>query len=278
MKKIKKLFLIVFVLCFALSAINVYALPNTSVESKLREEYIEQVLPHYLATEGARLYSNIKISNPFPILNNPDNQARLYFITENDSYIAQLVVTKINNKFYSSFMFDHNSNIDTVFANNEALGLVTIDDGILILQTADNNYTISNPNRSFISNDQQVVPSCDLMSVSFTNYTGCINSNNLSRDYYVSLNVRHVNNATVNGAGLCWAACISAVSNYRMGTNYNAIGLYNELYELYNEVPCGTDLWYYRGYAHCRMICTCTSGMSFTETLIPYSSFSDKNA
>jgi len=76
----------------------------------------------------------------------------------------------------------------------------------------------------------------------------------------------------VDGAGLCWAACIAAVSNYRMSTSYDAMDIYDALDDLCSGTPEGTNTWYKRGYTYCGMTCTCTSGMSFTSLYTQLSS------
>ena len=41
----------------------------------------------------------------------------------------------------------------------------------------------------------------------------------------------------MNGVGLCWAAAVASVSNYRKDTSYDAMDIYNALDELYSGTP-----------------------------------------
>jgi hypothetical protein len=72
---------------------------------------------------------------------------------------------------------------------------------------------------------------------------------NAANSYTLSLNVPYVANATMNGAGICWAACVGAILSYRVGGSYTATGVYNALASLYpTATPVGQEPWYSRGY------------------------------
>lgn len=274
MKKISKFLSVILTVCLLFCATNVsifaVTTPGFSTEGERRDEYISEVLSEYLRIEGRRNLNEIKISNPIHVVNNNDNQSQMYLITEDNTYIAQLVVTRINDTYYSSFMFDDDSRIDSVLKNDTAFALIALGDDCLILQTGEGNIAISG---KINSATERAIPSCVHSVASFSSYQLNKDESQQTRDYYVSLPVSYVSNDTTeDDAGLCWAACIAAVSNYRMNTSYDAMDIFNALDKKYLGTPKGNNTWYKRGYKYCGMTCTCTSGMSYTSLYTQLSS------
>ncbi len=273
MKKISKFLSVILTVCllFCVTNVSTYAAttPEFSTETERRNEYISEVLSEYLRIEGRRDFNEIKISNPIHVVNNNDNQSQMYLITEDNTYIAQLVVTRINDTYYSSFMFDDDSRIDSVLRNNTAFALIALGDDCLILQTDEENIAISG---KINSTSERLIPSCAHSVANFSSYQLIQDESQQTREYYVSLPVSYVSNDTVNGEGVCWAACIAAVSNYRMNTSYDAMDIYDALDDLYLGTPQGSNTWYKRGYRYCGMTCTCTSGMSYSSLYTQLSS------
>lgn len=67
------------------------------------------------------------------------------------------------------------------------------------------------------------------------------------------MDLEYVANTTVNNAGICWAACIASISNYRKSTSYTALSIYNALSLVYSGTPIGNSTWIERGYLYCNM-------------------------
>lgn len=80
----------------------------------------------------------------------------------------------------------------------------------------------------------------------------------------ISVDVDYVANGTINGEGICWAACIAAVSNRRMGTSYTAETLYHAVAAAYPGYgsPSGTTNWYTRAYSVCGMNAATTTNLT----------------
>lgn len=95
-----------------------------------------------------------------------------------------------------------------------------------------------------------------------------------AEEYYVSLTVPQVDNDTVDGVGLCWAAAVASVSNYRKGTSYDAMDIYDALEGLYSGTPAGIPTQYSRAYSYCNMFYTYTDPMEFVEL---YDALDSKN-
>ena len=116
-----------------------------------------------------------------------------------------------------------------------AFALIVIGEDTMVLQTKNENIVIAG-DRNMI--DQCKIPNCTLNQISFSNHN-IVHNTRETTDYYVNLQVARVANANVNGHGLCWAACVAAVSNYRMNTSYTALNIYNALDAIYSGTPVG---------------------------------------
>jgi len=64
---------------------------------------------------------------------------------------------------------------------------------------------------------------------------------------------------------LCWAASVAAISNYRKGTSYDAMDIYDALDDNYLGTPEGTPTWYRRAFSYCNMSYTNSSPMGFFD-------------
>ena len=235
--------------------------------------YICEELENYLAIDNTITYGTIKVSSPISVVNSEDEEARTYFVTNNDKYIGMLTVTVVNGQFYSSFMFDESEEIDNIIMNNIPFAMVKYDNA-LVFQTENNLTSISRSN----SINTRVLQNNELSSITFNTLDIVLmNKKNARRDagYFVSLQVPYVANASSpKGNGLCWAASIAAVSNYKKNTSYTAMDIYNGLANEYLLVPYGTPIWARRGYKYCGMSFSATAGMKM-EVL--YNKLSNNN-
>ncbi len=234
---------------------------ETTVYSQERYNYICEELEHYLAINNTIRYGTIKVSSPISVVNNADEESRTYFVTNNDKYIGMLTVTVVNERFYSSFMFDENEEIDSIITENIPFAMVASDDNALVLQTQN---TLTSISRSNLDNDKSVQAS-ELSTITFSALDVVPASKKNARsitEYFASLYVPYVaNSTTTQGVGLCWAACIASVSNYKNNTSYTAGNIYTALSDLYSWEPIGNPVWARRGYIYCGMSFTGTDGM-----------------
>ena len=203
-----------------------------------RNAYIADVLPQYLTIDGNELPQNavISISDPIRVINNPDEQSRVYLIMVDNHYYEKLIVTSSDGKYYSSFMFDENEKVDILYQNKTPFAFAVVNDELVII-TDDGCESFYNS----LSTQKAVVTSMSNVKLNQYNWSeidfpieSVTQSQRSVNDYSVSLSVPYVeNNYNYESGGMCWVAGIAAVSNYLNGTNYTALSLYNKLAQNY---------------------------------------------
>jgi hypothetical protein len=207
-------------------------------------------------------YGKIEVSEPIEIVNGSEEHGRMFFITNNASYIGQLAVTYNNGSFNSSFMFDNDGYINNILSTNTPFAIVAHEDD-LIIKTAQTSKMLT---VGELPKEISTYSSVEYSSVNFVAVDISTTTRELpTEEYYVSLAVPQVDNDSVNGNGLCWAAAVASVSNYRKNTSYEAMDIYDALNELYSGTPAGTPTWYSRAYSYCNMSYTYTNPMEFVD-------------
>lgn len=254
MKKVEKTISFVLTMGLSISMVLPAFAENVQLSNSTndaRQEYVESVLPRYLALKDNIDYGNIQISEPITVENREDGTSRTYIVTNDDVYIGLLSVAYIDNEFVSSYMFDEDSSITNIIQTGTPFALVAYDE-CLLMQTQENNIVVANDNIQLdeielvhnVAFSEKSFESIDLLASSFS--FGALG-------YNIEIDVEHVANETVNGVGICWAACIAAISNYRNGTSYDALDIYDALDLVYSETPVGDSNWIRRGYSYCGM-------------------------
>ncbi len=248
----------------------------TSYEQQA-EEYAKSVLADYLRIDG-NAYDTVYITQGYPVNDAPDDNQRIFFVVDGDSYIAQLRVSYVDGKFCSSFMFDDNADIEAAIDSSTPFALAVADKSIVV-QTAKKTtsvtrYALTAASEAELGSyekskaklkavDVDVESSSATVSTARTASTYAARSNG---DYFKSLAVEYVSNDAAEGAGLCWAACIAAVLNYRTSRYYDATKVYYDLKSIYSGTPVGNTTWYERGFALGSLSCTTVSeGMEFID-------------
>lgn len=256
------LFVTVFSFTVPANAVSARDAVDTSIDYY---DYIETVLPRYLSTENAVKYGEIEVSDPIEIVNGAEEHGRMFFVTNNGSYIGQLAVAYSEGSFHSSFMFDSDEYIDAILSENTPFAIVAYEDD-LVIKTAQDSKMLTVGELPDEINTYSIVrySSVDFVAVDVDVETNAARELP-SEEYYVSLAVPQVDNDTVNGVGLCWAAAVASVSNYRKDTSYDAMDIYNALDGLYSGTPAGNETWYSRAYSYCNMSYTYTDPMEFVD-------------
>lgn len=256
-------------LCPAISAVN--------VESMTREGYILDVLSRYLTVEGDTLSKNTRISQGYIVEGNDDPTSRVYFICVQDEYIGSLVVADSGHGgFCSSFTFDGYDSIANVIQSDTPFALCTPDGESLFLITDNSNEKVCGPDNYATIGDKTVLRPeritmatlsnhCELQKATFTNLdfssVPTMTQSYGGYDGYVAIyDVDHVDNDTVDGKGICWAASIASIGNKKTGQNYSALDLYNLLRAQYAMTPEGTSTWYQRGFNYYVLPCSIVNG------------------
>lgn len=84
------------------------AIASDSVSDNNRSQYIQRVLPEYLALEPELSYDGLTISQGFQIMNREDSNTRAYFIFDDQNHIGTLTVVEASGNYYSTFRFESN--------------------------------------------------------------------------------------------------------------------------------------------------------------------------
>lgn len=251
-----------FAIAFALIiGMDSFALADSFDLNSDMEEYISTVLPRYLEVEGL-YYDDVKISNGFHVEGNNNPNARTFFVFSGDQTIGVLNVTQKDGKLYSTFYFESNLEVENALENGTRIALQksqvnNCNDIVISVEPANSTFS-------------DVSTNLEYSTIELTPVTIYSQANYISRqidndsDYYVYLSeLPYISNTTINNVGICWAACVASIANYRVGTNYTASSLYYALKEEYGGTPEGTNVWYSRGYNLCNMSATVTSTLQW---------------
>lgn len=235
---------------------NVFA-SNKCNDSK-KYDYVQGVLPYYLSCceELIECEFKIELSNLISIDNREDSSAEISFIKNNGKYIGFITTTCVGDKIYSSYIFDNNVDVEKILNSGKSIGITVINNSVILFN--DDLYVCIYGEKT-----DCLVNLTPAHQIIFNNVF--FESVSRHSDYYIDLGIPHIDNAlTPSGNGLCWAACLASVLNYRQGTVFDAIGIYNNLLTLGVGTPCGNNNWYALGYYYCGgLTCTCTGNMRF---------------
>lgn len=266
MKKIIRIVSILLVVVLATNCLSSSAFAAEASDSK--NDYINRVLSHYLAVEGNK-YGKVELSQAYTIYDHINDSAEIYFVMNDGIYVGLLTLAMEDGQYVSSFMFDDTNDIsDAISAGipmaavccSNRFEIVTSTGGILLASDSCEEDLLETHSISELTVSYQE-PS--ISEVDIEPFVPRVSR----ADPFVSLPVPIVGNGTGAGAGLCWAASISAISNYKLGTNYTAKGLFDALYNAYTpDVPVGLQPWYDRGFRWCGMNSEFINGkLSFTS-------------
>lgn len=224
-------------------------------------DYIADVIPLYLLSAEQDINPDAIYTTQGYSVQNLDNTSSIYFLFENDRYFGRLIVDQIDGSYCSSFMFDENETIESLVASKTPFLLLMPAEETLLAVWNEGYDVIGDtyetdidihilPNAveadSYLNPIQPCLTQVESAVVAHPN----IDTSNDS----VSLNVDYVENKTSDaGAGLCWAASIAAISNFRKGTNWGAYPLYSALKSSYDTEPIGTMTWYKRAFEYLNM-------------------------
>ena len=228
------------------------------------DAYAAGIIGDMLMINGYENLNDITISNGIAItdIENPtQTDKKMYFALDNSEIIGTLIVECIKDEYYSSFTLGAKEEIYEAYSENEAFALFN-QASCLIMRTSTDNKIIENNNFVELDADSLNYPTVSLTRVREENTHICSSIDNLdiigtanvlsasSGAYTVTdIYVPFVHNAIgPNGKGICWAASIASILNYRIGTNYTAISLYNRLWAVINgsnpsDPPVGNARW-----------------------------------
>lgn len=267
--------LLVLLLCLSM-AFNVYV-SDVNASGPDMDDYALSVASDMLNINGYDASDNISISNKMCIFNLEDEQSNkyVYMVLDDEELIAMLIVELIDGEYYASLELGVPEEIAGAYEADVPFALCNYS-GYLILCKEEENTIVSSEIGVEISEDSLDYSDVSLQSVSVTYEDVMSVSESVSSmgsivdpqatygAYTVStLGVPYVANANspASGKGICWAACVAAIANYRVGKSHTALSLHNQLWSYYTGMdaknyPTGDETWIKRAFTYC--------GMSYT--------------
>lgn len=227
----KKIMSIMIIIILAINCETAFC----TTKSNLKES-IENDLQMYSIVIGEEYgdFDKLCYSQPINIQTNTGKTAGMIsFVSLNGKCVGYFTINEIDSRYVTTFSPEKNEIIDAALKENVGIS-VTL-----------SGMEIEKPYFSFeldpiygekLENNLVIVDD-NFSHTNTTNATGT----------YTSLNVPIEANIRINGAGICWAACVASLARYR-GMSYNAAGVYYTLQSIYGGTPVGTTLWFNRGF------------------------------
>lgn len=238
-------------LLFVFNCVSVYASNNSA------EKVIERDLQMYAIaiSDGKDNIKELQFSTPIQVSteNNNDNHGGISFVMNNGKCVGYITVIKANDCYYTNFTHKIIEAVDRAMVEGKSVTAYIKNAGgedAILDFIINENSTRSN----LVLNNVPINIENDVANIS-------------SSTNYASLNIPFVSNTSINGRGICWAACIAAVANYRHNYHYTASGVYYSLQTQYSGNPEGSDLWFNRGFQNIIL----TNCVKITSNLYYYS-------
>ena len=115
---------------------------NDPFETAACSAYIADVLPRYFISDRDNDHSNVQISQGY-VINNGDDNARVYFVTSEMECIGLLIVSSTDGVFHSSYGPEDNAIINDAIKNSTPFALFVVPTGTLLIQTEQGNFLLS---------------------------------------------------------------------------------------------------------------------------------------
>lgn len=249
-KRIYLFFICLFVLC-ALPISASASEENAEESIVITTESIDNIIADEISSYSDLISEHInadsvEVSNVFPIYRGDNYNAFQVFLFDDDECFGFLTLSCDAGDVYTSVTFDDLDIIDAYLEQNAFFYVCLYQDENQ--STEELTYQIGDAGNS---GSELHLRTIDLVTNQpLANYSH-IN---------VSLNVARVANGTVNGTGICWAASVAAVANYRNGTNYTAQDIYDAMDDMYLGTPAGNTTWYNRAFSYVGLHCSSESG------------------
>lgn len=227
--------------------------PNTSMDALVASEICS-----YLHSNN--LYADY-LSQAIPVWNADDDSIKqyIYFVFDKEQTIGYMSVYG-NTKYQLNFI---NSNVSV--KNGESIQLLYKDEELLILSSEGARHLAGEYNdyiNADFSGDKQCVVerTIEIQEQQQTRINPTV----------YQLLLPYVANSTVDGVGICWAACIASRVNYEKGKSLTAKQVYNKCNNATSGRPSGTPegtgTWIKFGYSLYGIDVTCVnSGKNLSQ-------------
>lgn len=195
--------------------------------------------------------SSVIISEPVPIFDFDTNSigGYYYFAISDDTIVGVLSVYYSNGEYVSSYVYEPHPYLVGAYEENKLISLVSYFEDIILITETDKMFLTNNLNNIDLSSVSLDNLPIELLQIRSTDIIVPIRPQSRTLNLIKIYDVPYVSNYTLsNGKGLCWAACIAALSNFYKNTSYTALDIYNLCDTYYSETPVGTETWYSRAY------------------------------
>ena len=251
----RTLLVALIVLLLVLQPAGAFAETHATSQMLSMDNYANAEMVNFLSLNECASYEHIQISNPYLIQSESrETDCYVYFIFGDNQCFGALNVVPLENGFASSFTISQEYYpVTQMYNKSKAFSLKLENEGTSYEKISffSNTASSSNNNVSAVTL-KDINSSAQGSSTDMYSLESQISTQSFSQ-YNVNLAVPHVNNSSANNKGLCWAASVASISNYRKGTSYSAFSLYNALNNLYSGTPEGTTTWYQRAFNYCNM-------------------------
>lgn len=253
-KKHRYFFFVFLVVIIAMISSPRQGKAYSQFSSQTEKEYVLQEIKRYIACENIDKRSALSMSQPFEIVNADIPQTKQVFLFLEGQCIGVLTFA-YNGRYSSSFIHTKLSQITACAETGEPIALIA-DAGELLLSTKNGVRKLlgEKDDSSSDSLSNRIIENAAKRKIVLTGFSDGDDAKEALRGgNYLSVPIVSNTTSPDTGKGLCWAASIAAIINYRCsdeGANYSALGLYNLLKTAYpgSGYPYGSAQWEQRGF------------------------------
>ena len=269
MKTYKKVMSLV--ICFIMTLLLVSPASAASNDTSEMNLYAESVLPRYLSIEEDRDYGEVKLSQAYTIQGGIEN-VFMYFVFDDNEYIANLIVIKSGNTYTSNFGFDNQQFVTDALRDEKPIAIISVNN-MLVFVSENEKHLLTAHDLSELDNisvSQGVQEKFETSTLQFATEGTSSQVNQITPRavYNKRIYLPHVPNENVPGSSLslCWGAAVAAVSNYSNSTSYDAVDIYNKVLNAGGgSLPFGGAGMVQLAFRQCNMIPTSDGSMTTLE-------------
>lgn len=210
------------------------------------DSYVQNIVHSYLDVAiDVDKNDVIYLSQGFPI-SNSTSSIRIYFLFKNDICIGSIYVDYTGERYASTFYEYNISEVTNALKGNKGFAIANSGESLLFI-SSEKTAVIYGPesNSVIISRYDASNNLLEKLTLSPIKYT--VNQENNSRvSDELFLDVKQIDNYTLNGVGLCWAACAASLGEYYTDIDLEAIDVYTGLQGIYGGTPVGSRDWLLR--------------------------------
>lgn len=248
-KRYVSVLLLVCMLLTQTGNIKVFA----SNEEVLEMQYVMEVLGGYLAINDNLEYNGLTISTQRHIYNIDGSESgkNYYLLFSSNAVIGMIIVEKANNSYSSYFTTEATDILSDLYTEGKPFVLSSIRGNLVLVTKQDYEILVS----EFLGTPLTSVNTSNLLNKLATISVVDVSNNPAMASVNSTYSVTGTppplvanGRDPINGGGLCWAASIASVINYRRGNNTEtANSIFMDCWYTVacskERVPCGTTEW-----------------------------------